>query len=591
MFEFSLLGLCATTLSLVAAAPGQLPSSSQLAAPEIAKRCVNSASDRSCWGDYSLSTDYYDIDAVPDTGVVREYWFNVENGTAAPDGIERTVLTVNGSVPGPTIIADWGDTVVVHVTNSMQNNGTGIHFHGVRQLNNTQNDGVPSITQCPIAPGDTLTYTWKATQYGSSWWHSHFYVQAWDGVLGGILINGPATANYDEDLGNLFLMDWSHNTADQVLLTATFSDTAVVMPTSLINGTNVYNNSGVEVGSRFETTFEAGKKYRLRLVNSGASNHFRFMIDNHTMEVISADFVPIHPYNTTDLSIGAGERYDVVVTASSQEGGNFWMRSIPQTNCTKTTNVNDVLGIVRYTASSANSSTAADADSAATSLPTTTAYAYTDTCADEDPANLVPYLVSDPAVTYDVRDDEVTAVINGDVVSWTMGGSSFQVDWANPSLQQVLDADNSGVATNWTADQHALVLPNANKWVYMYIQTTSAQAHPIHLHGHDFWVLASGWGSYATVNPALSFTNAPRRDVAMVPGDGYLVIAFLTDNPGTWLLHCHIAWHTSEGFAMQIIERESEILPMIDEDQMNSTCANWDAYANIDDVVQWDSGV
>lgn len=98
-------------------------SSSVLAAPKqvstLAKRCVNSADDRSCWGDYDLSTNYYDVDAVPDTGVVREYWFNVQNGTAAPDGIERIVLTVNGTYPGPTIIADWGDTVVVHVTNTM----------------------------------------------------------------------------------------------------------------------------------------------------------------------------------------------------------------------------------------------------------------------------------------------------------------------------------------------------------------------------------------------------------------------------------------------------------------------------------------
>lgn len=97
----------------------------------LTKRCVNSASDRSCWGDYDITTNYYD--SVPDTGVTREYWFNVENTTAAPDGIERIVLAVNGSVPGPTIIADWGDEVVVHVTNSMQNNGSTIHWHGIRQ--------------------------------------------------------------------------------------------------------------------------------------------------------------------------------------------------------------------------------------------------------------------------------------------------------------------------------------------------------------------------------------------------------------------------------------------------------------------------
>lgn len=358
-------------------------------------------------------------------------------------------------------------------------------------------------------------------------------MQAWDGVAGGIIINGPATANYDEDLGNLFLSDWSHQTADQIVVSSTYSDTAVTMLTSLINGTNVYtdNTTDVTTGSRLETTFETGKKYRLRLVNGAASNHFRFMIDNHTMEVISSDFVPIHPYNTTQLSIGAGERYDVVVTATA-ESGNFWMRSIPQLNCTKTTNVDDVLGVIRY-ASSANG-TVLDADA----LPTTLAYEYTDSCADEDPANLVPYLHIDPDATYDVRDDETTAVINGAEVSWTMGGSSFKVDWANPTLQTIDDA--GGAATNWTADQHALVLPSANEWVYMYIQTTSAQAHPIHLHGHDFWVLAAGWGNVSTVDLQLNVTNAPRRDVAMVPGNGYLVIAFVTDNPGVSSSHIYL---------------------------------------------------
>jgi len=48
---------------------------------------------------------------VPDTGVVREYWFNVENTTAVPNRVDMPVQLINGSFLGPTIIADWGDTV------------------------------------------------------------------------------------------------------------------------------------------------------------------------------------------------------------------------------------------------------------------------------------------------------------------------------------------------------------------------------------------------------------------------------------------------------------------------------------------------
>lgn len=92
--------------SLVLGAPYEAAEAST----NLHKRCdFDSASTPECWGDYSLSTDWYE--EAPDTGVVREYWFEVQNSTAAPDGVERMVLSINGSIPGPTIIADWGDTV------------------------------------------------------------------------------------------------------------------------------------------------------------------------------------------------------------------------------------------------------------------------------------------------------------------------------------------------------------------------------------------------------------------------------------------------------------------------------------------------
>lgn len=127
--------------------------------------------------------------------------------------------------------------------------------------------------------------------------------------------------------------------------------------------------------------------------------------------------------------------------------------------------------------------------------------------------------------------------------------------------------------------------------MYFIIQTSFAQAHPIHLHGHDFWVLAQGTGTYDASTVDLTLTNAPRRDVAMLPASGYLVLAMYTDNPGAWLMHCHIAWHTSEGFALQLLERESEMAATIDVATVNATCANWKTYATEDDVAQIDSGV
>lgn len=83
--------------------------------------CVNSPSTRSCWSEgFDISTDWYE--SVPDTGVTREYWFNIENGTASPDGVEIPVMTINGSLPGPTIIADWGDWVGKYFNDSQGEN-------------------------------------------------------------------------------------------------------------------------------------------------------------------------------------------------------------------------------------------------------------------------------------------------------------------------------------------------------------------------------------------------------------------------------------------------------------------------------------
>lgn len=56
-------------------------------------------------------------------------------------------------------------------------------------------------------------------------------------------------------------------------------------------------------------------------------------------------------------------------------------------------------------------------------------------------------------------------------------------------------------------------------------------------------------------------------------------------------MHCHIAWHTSEGLAVQVLERESEIAALLDSDALTSTCDAWDTYAAADDIVQDDAGI
>jgi FtsP/CotA-like multicopper oxidase with cupredoxin domain len=177
-----------------------------------------------------------------------------------PDGSggSREVMLINGVYPGPLIRAKWGDTIVVNVKNNLQHNGTGIHWHGLRQLNSCQHDGVPggnerlaihvlfsrltntTVTECPIAPGKTRQYRFRATQFGTSWYHSHWSAQYGDGVVGPLIIDGPATANYDVDLGALPLTDWYYTPAFTLNEVAQHSTRGPPAPDNiLVNGTHV----------------------------------------------------------------------------------------------------------------------------------------------------------------------------------------------------------------------------------------------------------------------------------------------------------------------------------------------------------------
>jgi hypothetical protein len=116
--------------------------------------------------------------------------------------------------------------------------------------------------------------------------------------------------------------------------------------------------------------------------------------------------------------------------------------------------------------------------------------------------------------------------------------------------------------------------------------------HPIHLHGHDFWVLAQSTGAFDPANATLNTATPPRRDVASLPGNGHLVMAFLLDNPGAWITHCHIAWHASGGLALNFVEsRDSIAAGVADTSIFYDSCRSWNEYQVNEVHPQDDSGI
>ena len=173
----------------------------------------------------------------------RVYDFNVARGVISPDGVNRSVILVNGQFPGPLLEANWGETIVVNVHNQITGpeEGTTLHWHGFLQKGTQYYDGIPSVSQCPIAPRRSFTYEFKATLEGTSWYHSHYSSQYNAGLFGPIVVYGDKTRTpYDIDLGPVMLTDWFHddyyNLVKKILVPGGTQPPLVYSDNNLING-------------------------------------------------------------------------------------------------------------------------------------------------------------------------------------------------------------------------------------------------------------------------------------------------------------------------------------------------------------------
>jgi FtsP/CotA-like multicopper oxidase with cupredoxin domain len=198
-------------------------------------------------------------------------------------------------------------------------------------------------------------------QYGTAWYHSHFslqckssgmvccthanifqiqmallvgveinagrayYLTYW--ILGPIVIHGPSSMDYDEDLGPLLIGDWYHADAFSLFWVEILTPHAPLPPSTLINGQGFFDCSPKNdtrctgTSKRHELSFKKGKKYKLRLANTGSLLTLKFWIDGHKFTVIANDFVPVEPYETDVIIIGIGTFY----LSTNSSGANAYM--------------------------------------------------------------------------------------------------------------------------------------------------------------------------------------------------------------------------------------------------------------------------
>ncbi|KAI9703721.1 MAG: hypothetical protein M1836_007491 [Candelina mexicana] len=501
------------------------------------------------------------------------------------------MLLINGQFPGPTIEANWGDTIEVKVHNKITHpgEGTALHWHGLQQKATPWYDGAPSVGQCPVAPGSSFTYRFKADSYGTSWYHGHYSAQYVDGLWGPMIIHGPSHVDYDIDLGPIFLHDHYHRDTLHIIddVTSTSTNLRVVAPTSqnnLINGkmhfdctksNSTQNKCSPNAGlSKFK--FTSGKTHLLRLANTGAAGMQRFTIDGHTMQIISNDFTPIVPYEVTQVSLGVGQRSDVLVKAIGKPQDTYWMRSTLSANCTFADQPNAVAPIYYE-----------EADTRIT--PNTTAQPIVDiNCANDDLSKTIPLFAMTPEPnpsTTKVVELNFTTNATGHNI-WTWNGQTHRANFNHPLLLLANDKNFT-----YPEDPEWNVYDfGGNETIRIVINNIYQAVHPMHLHGHNMYILSEGPGKWngTIINPS----NPLRRDTHMMRrGLSHLVIQIDANNPGIWPFHCHIPWHSAMGMTMNIMEQSEMIsnmqIPMI----MEQTCKDWDAWSATHVVDQIDSGV
>ena len=247
------------------------------------------------------------------------YDFNVSWVTANPDGMaDRPTIGINGQWPIPRIQADVGDRIVVHVLNSLGNQSTSLHFHGIFMNGSNHMDGPSFATQCPIPPGARFTYNFTVDQPGTYWYHSHTHGQYPDGLRGPLVINDPESpfrAAYDEELV-LTVSDWYHDQMPGLLsffISRSNPTGAEPVPKSaLLNETQ-----------NLKVNVRPGRTYLFRTVNIGAFAGQYLWFEGHNMTIVEVDGVYTQPAEASMIYLSAAQRYSFLLTTRNDTAANF----------------------------------------------------------------------------------------------------------------------------------------------------------------------------------------------------------------------------------------------------------------------------
>lgn len=431
------------------------------------------------------------VDARPDT---------VDLG-----GVQAQTWLFGGRLPGPEIRVRRGDVLRARLRNDLPEPST-IHWHGIALRNDM--DGVPDVTQPPVAAGSEFTYEFTAPDAGTYFFHPHVGMQLDRGLYAPLIVTDPDDAgDYDVE-AVVVLDDWLDGVAggdpdrqlEQLRAQGMPMDMGMGMGMDGMGGMgSVRAPLGGDTGdvdypyylingriSAAPVTIQAapGQRVRLRVINAASDTAFRVALAGHRLTVTHTDAFPVDPVEGDALLIGMGERYDVVVTAKD---GVFPLVALPEGK------QGQALAYLR---------TAGGAVPPAGVLPTELAgRLLTVTGLTAAEGFRLPSREPD-------RTHELTLGMDMSGYRWTINGKVF-------------------------GENEPLPIQSGERARLRFLNRTM-MFHPMHLHGHTFQIAAAS-GSGA------------RKDTTIVLPMQTVDIDVQADNPGQWVVHCHNVYHMEAG--------------------------------------------
>ena len=462
------------------------------------------------------------------------------------DGRTFTMYGFNGQYPGPLIQVPQGATITVNVTNRLSL-PTAVHWHGIRLDNRF--DGVPGLTQDPIAPGETFQYRIHFPDAGLYWYHPHHRedVQQDLGLYGSLRVDAADPAWFGPaNREQMLMLD------DLLVARASGADGADgddlrLIPFGREHATHAlmgrFGNLLLVNGEpEYRLTVDRGEVVRFFLTNVSNTRTFNLSFDGAPIKLVASDIGRFERQAWVEsVVIAPAERY-VVEVRFDQPGEARLVNRVQAIDHVYGNFFPDdaVLGVVTV------SDTPAAADHGASfrelrSHPEVEADIERYREAFDRPADHRLLLT----LEVDGLPDPLEPLLNVDrsyfnPVEWS--GTMPRMNWVSTAdrvrwILRDLDTGLENGAIDWRfrrGDVVKIRLRNDRSAVH-------AMQHPVHIHGQRFLVLS---------RDGVPNDNLAWKDTTLVPAGSTADLLLELSNPGRWMLHCHIAEHLEAGMKM-----------------------------------------